>query len=87
MGTHLRSSKDQTQDRAACKLPRDCLQPSILALKGQGTFRHIRKAVLLVCSLGKAAGLSVLRRLKPSGGIWSLSVPEAGYLSLDKAQE
>lgn len=39
--------------------PRDCLQPSILALKGQGTFHHIRKTALLVSHWGKAAGLSV----------------------------
>lgn len=61
MGTHLHSGKDQTQDRAAGKLPRDCLQPGVLALKGQGTFHHIRKAVLLFCCLGKAAGLLLLR--------------------------
>lgn len=70
LGTHLHSCKDQTQDGAAGKLPRDCLQPSLLALKGQGTFDHIRKTVSLVCFgayLGKAApslddcrGLSLL---------------------------
>lgn len=68
MGTHLLSGKDQTLDWAACKLPRDCLQPSVLALKGQGTFRHIRKAVLLVCCLGKTASLLVLRRLLGASG-------------------
>lgn len=56
-GTHLRGSKDHTLGGVACKLPRDCLQPSILALKGQGTFHHIRKTVLLVSRWGKAAGL------------------------------
>lgn len=58
LGTHLLSCKDQTQDGAACKLPRDCLQPSLLALKGQGAFHHIRKTVSLLCfgtCLGKTA--------------------------------
>jgi len=61
LGTHLHSGKDQTQDWAARKLPRDRLQPGVLALKGQGIFHHIRKAILLFCCLDKAAGLLVLR--------------------------
>lgn len=83
-GTHLHSCKDQTQDGAARKLPRDLLQPSLLALKRQGAFHHIRKTVSLVCfetCLGKPAPLLILLRHQPSGGIWRLmSVPEDVYL-------
>lgn len=47
-----------------------------LGLKGAGHFSPYKEGSLLVCCWGKAAGL--LRRLKSSEGIWSLSIPEAG---------
>lgn len=78
LGTHLHNSKDQTQDGAARKLPRDCLQPNLLALKGQGTFHHIRKTISLDCfgtCLGKKQLLLTLpARLQPFEEIWSLTI-------------